>query len=100
MTAPTDPAARPKPGSWVMPSASPAGAIPRPAPAPPADPAGGDVSKMPCPKCGSPETTLAFQPARPACPEGCCASRDAFRRACRACGYRWRTHDVHPDPTS
>ncbi len=74
------------------------------APAPTTAPAGSPgpspvrerrVDKLPCPACGSPDTGLAFEPAREACDEGCCAAeRATFRRWCRACQHRWRTHDA------
>lgn len=93
----TDPVA-PRPGSWLPPKGTTTNAAPVTLTA--TTPAR-DVSRVRCPKCGSGETGLSYSPPAPPCDRGCCsAEAESFRRWCKACGYRWRTHDVvTPPPT-
>lgn len=61
-----------------------------------------------CPKCGSPETRLAYCPPLPVAflfdalerlerhpDDDCTPGEDEhFHRHCEKCGYRWKTSDV------
>lgn len=66
-------------------------------------PAAPRVLDQPCPRCGSPDTTLIYFPDNFGCRSRLstwkyCMSRtpdgEHFHRECRRCGYHWRTDDV------
>lgn len=71
-----------RPGAG-MPRSAPQDAAPR-------------VPNLPCPKCGTPDTTMRFCDGGYSLSWGMCMgdAGEHFHRDCPRCKHRWSTHDV------